>query len=77
MYSFLLTDPFFILGQLFSDLASENSELLASLANFLQKPIHTLTKGYEDVKNSIQNFIKVSWSSYDRTWFSGPDKQEI
>jgi hypothetical protein len=28
---FPLTDPFYIFGQLFSDLASENSELLAKL----------------------------------------------
>jgi hypothetical protein len=31
-----LTDPFYIFGQLFSDLASENTELLAKLASVLK-----------------------------------------
>jgi hypothetical protein len=31
-----LTYPFYIIGQLFSDLASENTELLASLASVLK-----------------------------------------
>jgi hypothetical protein len=33
------------LGQLFSDLASKNTELLASLASVLKKLINTFTKG--------------------------------
>jgi hypothetical protein len=33
---FPLTDPFYILGQLFSDLASKNTELFASLASVLK-----------------------------------------
>jgi hypothetical protein len=37
-----LTDNFYLLGKLFSDLASENSQLLAALANvFSEKLIHT------------------------------------
>jgi hypothetical protein len=38
---FPLVYPFCIFGQLFSGLASENIELLASLASVLKKPIHT------------------------------------
>jgi hypothetical protein len=33
---FPLTAPFYIFGQFFSDLASKNTELLASLANILK-----------------------------------------
>jgi hypothetical protein len=27
--------------------------------------------------NFLWNFLFLVWSSYDRMWFSGPDKQEI
>jgi hypothetical protein len=33
VFVFPLTDPFYIFSQLFPDLASENTELLASLAS--------------------------------------------
>jgi hypothetical protein len=36
-FVFPLTDPFYIFGQLFSVLASENTGLLASLASVLKK----------------------------------------
>jgi hypothetical protein len=41
LFCLSLTDPFYILGMLFSDLASENSELLTSLASVLKRLIHT------------------------------------
>jgi hypothetical protein len=39
-----LTDPYYIFGQLFSDLASENAELLASLADALKTYPHPWVK---------------------------------
>jgi hypothetical protein len=38
-----LSDPFYIFGQLFSDLASENTELLASLTTVFQNLITPLS----------------------------------
>jgi hypothetical protein len=38
----LLIDPFYIFGQFFSDLASENTEILASLASVLKNLSTTL-----------------------------------
>jgi hypothetical protein len=37
-----LTVSFYIFGQLFSDFASKNTELLASVGECLEKVIHTL-----------------------------------
>jgi hypothetical protein len=43
-FCFPLTAPFYVLGQLFFDLASENFELLASFVSVLKKKlIHTLS----------------------------------
>jgi hypothetical protein len=41
-----LTDPFYIFGQLFSDLVSKNTELLASLASVLKNLSIPLLHGY-------------------------------
>jgi hypothetical protein len=46
-----LTVPLYILGQLFSDRMTENSELLVSLASVLKKLIHTpeLTNSWSSI----------------------------
>jgi hypothetical protein len=59
-FFFPLTDHFYNFGQLFSALASENSELLASLASVLKKLIPTPVSSI-NVMNYICN-EKAKWS---------------
>jgi hypothetical protein len=40
--------------------------------------LHDYVYDYDyDYSKGFSATITVVWSSYDRTWFSGPDKQEI
>jgi hypothetical protein len=50
---FPLADPFYIFGQLFSDLASEYSELLASLASVLKNVSTSLLCVFVYVAGSV------------------------
>jgi hypothetical protein len=52
---FPLTDPFYSLGKLFSDLAKDNLKLLTSLASVLKTFILTFTFSATSLQWSISN----------------------